>query len=159
MSIFDVCPRCGAVVSTGGCLSCGWPNGTLRERTAADTALAEKSKSDAPLGYVRYELLAEANVLIRDLSAAIQKWQIERNVREGEDAALRKLADLAVGLACEFECAIAASKPVGGMQVTPNGDFIACVQLPSALKRMEWWAREIRKAQRSAFPEEQEPQP
>ena len=60
MTYESTCPRCGAMLTSGGCLSCGYPNGGLRERTAADTTLAEKSKGDAPLGYVRYELLAEA---------------------------------------------------------------------------------------------------
>lgn len=65
---------------------------------------------------------------------------------EQEIAALSKVVALADALAGEFERAVASRNPVSGMQVSPSGDFISCAQLPSAIKRMGWWAREIRAA-------------
>lgn len=57
------------------------------------------------------------------------------------------VANLAISLANEFEIAVASREPRSGMSVPPSGDFISCAQLPSAVGRMKWWAREIRKAQ------------
>lgn len=57
------------------------------------------------------------------------------------------VANLAISLANEFEIAVASREPKSGMQVPLSGDFISCAQLPSAVGRMRWWAREIRKAQ------------
>ena len=65
---------------------------------------------------------------------------------EQEIAALSKVVALADALAGGFERAVASRNPVSGMQVSPSGDFISCAQLPSAIKRMGWWAREIRAA-------------
>ncbi len=62
-------------------------------------------------------------------------------------SSMERIARLAVSLAEEFERAVAFRNPVGGMSVSPSGDFVSCAQLPSAVKRMEWWAREIRRAQ------------
>lgn len=61
-----------------------------------------------------------------------------------------KLSEIALSLAHEFEVAVASREPKSGMQVPPSGDFISCAQLPSAVGRMKWWAREIRKAQEPA---------
>lgn len=85
----STCPRCGAMLFTVGCLSCGYPAGTLRDRTAADTALADKSKDDPQLGYVRYELLAEAwdsiSRLGRELfSERTRVMELERELSEAE---------------------------------------------------------------------------
>lgn len=74
--------------------------------------------------------------------------QAQRVVELSEETeCLVKIAKLAVSLAEEFERAVASRNPTGGMSVSPSGDFIACAQLPSAVKRMAWWAREIRRAQ------------
>jgi len=95
--------------------------------------------------------------------AAPEKWVVEEQAdnldavivgaveqalaeQEAENAKLKKSSDLALSLAEEFERAVASREPVHGMQVTTSGDFIACAQLPSAVKRMAWWAREIRAA-------------
>lgn len=109
------------------------------------------NRTEKPLGCANEiihlsQALAEANVINRDLSKAIQGWQEDRNRREREIAALPKIASLALSLAHEFEVAVASREPVRGMQVPPSSDFLACAQLPSAVKRMAWWAREIRKA-------------
>lgn len=92
----STCPQCGAVLTAGGCMSCGYPNGTLRDRTAADTALADKSKGDTPLGHVRIESLLEAfeNLAYVRQQLADTKQQLEetkwecRNL-EAENAKLR----------------------------------------------------------------------
>lgn len=68
-------------------------------------------------------------------------------------AELEKVASLADSIAHEFEVAVESRNPVGGMSVPPSGDFISCAQLPSAVGRMRWWAREIRKAQPIPVPE------
>lgn len=74
--------------------------------------------------------------------------QAQRVVEADEEiAALEKIAKLAVSLAEQFERAVESRRPVSGMSVPPSGDFIACAQLPSAVSRMSWWAREIRRAQ------------
>ena len=74
--------------------------------------------------------------------------QAQRIVECEEEVVRRgRLNQLAISLADEFERAVASRNPVGGMSVPPSGDFIACAQLPSAVKRMAWWAREIRKEQ------------
>lgn len=65
---------------------------------------------------------------------------------EAENAKLRRCAGLAEALAGEFEAAVSSREMTGGMRVTPTGDFIACAQLPSAVSKMRWWAREIRAA-------------
>lgn len=72
-----------------------------------------------------------------------------RRIVECEEEVIHRgrLNQLAISLADEFERAVASRNPVGGMSVSPSGDFIACAQLPSAVKRMAWWAREIRKEQ------------
>lgn len=72
-----------------------------------------------------------------------------RRIVECEEEVVHRgrLNQLAISLAEEFERAVASRNPVGGMSVSPSGDFIACAQLPSAVKRMAWWAREIRKEQ------------
>ena len=66
---------------------------------------------------------------------------------------MEKVANLADSIAHEFEVAVESRNPVGGMSVPPSGDFISCAQLPSAVGRMRWWAREIRKAQPIPVPE------
>lgn len=68
-----------------------------------------------------------------------------------------KLSEIALSLAHEFEVAVASREPKSGMQVPPSGDFISCAQLPSAVGRMKWWAREIRKAQEPVPLPETEP--
>jgi len=74
--------------------------------------------------------------------------QAQRIVECEEEVVRRgRLNQLAISLAEEFERAVASRNPVGGMSVSPTGDFIACAQLPSAVNRMKWWAREIRKEQ------------
>ena len=74
--------------------------------------------------------------------------QAQRIVECEEEVVHRgRLNQLAISLADEFERAVASRNPVGGMSVSPSGDFISCAQLPSAVKRMAWWAREIRKEQ------------
>lgn len=96
----STCPRCGAMLLTGGCLSCGYPAGTLRDRTAADTALAEKSKDDTPLGHVRIESLIESfenlafvRQQLSDTKQQLQetKWEC-RNLLAERDEARRELA-------------------------------------------------------------------
>lgn len=66
---------------------------------------------------------------------------------------LEKIASLADSIAHEFEVAVESRNPVCGMSVPPSGDFISCARLPSAVGRMRWWAREIRKAQPITVPE------
>lgn len=74
--------------------------------------------------------------------------QAQRIVECEEEVIHRgRLNQLAISLAEEFERAVASRNPVGGMSVPPSGDFISCAQLPSAVKRMEWWARAIRREQ------------
>ena len=68
-------------------------------------------------------------------------------------AELEKIASLADSIAHEFEVAVESRNPVCGMSVPPSGDFISCARLPSAVGRMRWWAREIRKAQPITVPE------
>lgn len=84
------------------------------------------------VGPLRHQLVRQAQRIV-ECAAAI--------------GSLEKIASLAVSLAEEFERAVASRNPVAGMSVPPSGDFISCAQLPSAVKRMEWWAREIRKEQ------------
>lgn len=55
------------------------------------------------------------------------------------------LEQLFDAFAREIEAGIAhQTRPRGGQQVTPSGDFVYCS--PSALGRLEWWLREFRAA-------------
>lgn len=83
----STCPRCGAMLTSGGCLSCGYPNGSLRERTAADTVLAGKSKGDAQLGHVRIEALIESFENLAYVRQRLADAEAER------DEARRELAE------------------------------------------------------------------
>ena len=100
MTCESTCPRCGAMLTSGGCLSCGYPAGSLRERTAADTTLAEKSKGEAQLGHVRIEALIESfeNLAYVRQQLADTRQQLEetkwecRNLEAERDEARRELA-------------------------------------------------------------------
>ena len=95
----STCPRCGAMLTSGGCLSCGYPAGSLRDKVAADTVLAEKSKGDTPLGHVRIESLIEAfeNLAYVRQQLSDTKQQLEetkwecRNLEAERDEARREL--------------------------------------------------------------------
>ena len=100
------------------------------------------------------EELASMAVQNKDLVLMIRGWaqghdhdQREITTLRARVAELEKVASLADSIAHEFEVAVESRNPVGGMSVPPSGDFISCAQLPSAVGRMRWWAREIRKAQ------------
>jgi len=83
---------------------------------------------------------------IARLRERIEKLDAECEFVKAQKESLQRTAEFAVSLAEQFERAVASREPVSGMQVTPTGDFISAAQLPSVLKRMKWWAREIRKA-------------
>jgi hypothetical protein len=75
----------------------------LRDRTAADTALAEKSKGDTPLGYVRYELLAEAWDSISRLGRELFDERTRVAELEAENAKLRACVEAADDLRTRAE--------------------------------------------------------
>ncbi len=61
-------------------------------------------------------------------------------------AEVKKLRGLAEALADEFDRVDDATKPQTGMRVSICGDFVAAAQIPSLVRRMRWWSRELRAA-------------
>lgn len=85
------------------------------------------------------------DMTFQEMIALLHLYEDRARKAEREIAALPEIASLALSLAHEFEVAVASREPVRGMQASPSSDFLACAQLPSAVNRMAWWAREIRK--------------
>lgn len=100
-------------------------------RKAAEESCGDE-KHCACVGPMRHQLVRQARRIVEDAE---------------EIGCLEKLARLAVSLAEQFERAVESRRPISGMSVPSSGDFISCAQLPSAVGRMSWWAREIRRAQ------------
>jgi hypothetical protein len=112
--------------------------------------LAAATAREKEIEELRAKLVQQAH----DYRAQVVFWGENADQRAAEIATLRarvegmeKVANLADSIAHEFEVAVESRNPVGGMSVPPTGDFISCAKLPSAVGRMRWWAREIRKAQ------------
>lgn len=110
--------------------------GYLAGHASRDAEIAELRAKLAAMREPIWMLRAEHEAEMADLRGRLEAAE-----------AKGKLAEIALSLAHEFEAAVASREPVGGMSVSPSGDFISCAQLPSAVGRMKWWAREIRKAQ------------
>jgi hypothetical protein len=83
--------------------------------------------------------------IVAALRAAHEAGRLERDA---------ELARVAAALAGEFERAVAHAewRAAGGkgMGVPFHGDFEAIARMPSAVGKMRWWARELRKALRDA---------
>ena len=106
-----------------------------------DAALAEPAKADPTLT-VREACRRRMPLDGTDAQALEHAITITERERDKARAALSALC-------AEFEGAVAHAdwKANGskGMHVPFTGDFASVTQLPSAIGRMRWWAREIRK--------------
>lgn len=127
------------VVGDEVCIDCGVGSQMLWGRI--DAALAEPVEADQALT-VREACRRRMPLDGVDAQALEGALALTERERDKARAALSALC-------AEFEGAVAHAdwKANGskGMQVPFTGDFASVTQLPSAIGRMRWWAREIRK--------------